>query len=420
MAEVTLAQVLEAREIRAARQQELLAAYGKPLICFTMNIAGPMKVDEYTEYAFRVGCVRLLEGLRTMGYPVILQEDISSGAGFCLMIVADADAQAVKRLCVQFEDRDPLGRLFDMDVIAPEGFKLERAEERCCLVCGAPGRGCASRRLHPLSELQAATRRVIREHKRLADSERMASLAVQSLLDEVCATPKPGLVDRHDNGSHRDMDIFTFNASAAALWPYFQKCFLAGIDTREQAPAVAFDHLNALGVAAEGTMRRTTANVNTHKGAIYTLGILCGAAGRVWSMDKPQLIPWLAACADLGRDNAGPGVRAEVAAGLPSVREVGLPALAEARERGLSFNDQCLYALLRLLAKVRDTNMAARGGAAQAEACRAEAARLAEQEIDLPQCMKELNDLYIQSNLSPGGCADLLAATLLADRWTRA
>ncbi|MBQ7455901.1 MAG: citrate lyase holo-[Clostridia bacterium] len=223
MPEVTLEQVLFARETRARRQQELLSAFGMPLVCFTLNIAGPVKVDAYSRYAFAEGRARLIEGLKTMGWPVLHSEDISCEAGFGLMAVVNAKAEAVKRLCVQLEERDSLGRLFDMDVLAPDGSKLERGSERKCLVCGQPGRGCASRRVHPVSELQAVTRRVILEHKRLADSERIASLAVQSLLDEVCAAPKPGLVDRLDHGSHRDMDIFTFNASAAALWPNFQK-----------------------------------------------------------------------------------------------------------------------------------------------------------------------------------------------------
>lgn len=419
MAEVTLAEVLDARERRALRQQQMLSRCGKPLVCFTMNIAGPVKVDADTAYAFREGRRRLLEGLDTMGWPLLEQEDLSSNAGFGLLAAVDADARLIKRLCVRLEEMDDLGRLFDLDVLDAQGEKLERGSERRCLVCGLPGRGCASRRLHSVEELQAVTRRIIREHRRTAESERIASLAVQSLLDEVCVTPKPGLVDRHDNGSHRDMDIFTFNASAAALGHYFRACYLAGADTREEAPEAAFDRLNTLGIAAEGTMRRVTGSVNTHKGAIFTLGMLCGAAGRA---QRPDLDAWLSACAELARGYCAPGVRAEVAAGLPAVRVWGLPALREARARGLSFNDQCLLALLRLMGGVEDTNMAARGGAEQAKACREEARVMYQDCLNgaEPQSlMAALNEAYIRKNLSPGGCADLLAATLLADRWTR-
>ena len=102
------------------------------------------------------------------------------------------------------------------------------------------------------------------------------------------------------------------------------------------------------------------------------------------------------------------------------MRSAGLPALRAARNRGFDLNDQCLAALLRLLGYVNDTNMTARGGKDRAEASRAEARGKAdawEDPLALHACMAALNENYIAQNLSPGGCADLLAATLLADRW---
>ena len=167
-------------------------------------------------------------------------------------------------------------------------------------------------------------------------------------------------------------------------------------------------------------MRRVTGGVNTHKGAIFTLGVLCGAAGRV---GKASLETWLDACAALTAHRKAAGVQAEVANGLPSVQKIGLPALKRAREEGLPFNDQCLTALLHLLSQVRDTNMIARGGEKLAKTCRDQAAALLQyHETGAPgsavrDIMARLNASYIAENLSPGGCADLLAATLLADRW---
>ena len=421
MPEATLADVLAARDARAQRQAELLRQFACPLVCFTLNIAGPVKVDTLTRAAFDMGCKRLLGGLKSMGFAVLHQEDRSTVAGHELMLCVDAPAPAVKRLCVRLEESDRLGRLFDMDVIGPDGEKLDRGSERCCLVCGAPGRGCASRRLHTVEEIQAVTRRIIREACLQSDARAMARLAVQSLLDEVCVTPKPGLVDRRNSGSHRDMDIFTFNASAAALGPYFESCFLSGAQTAQSAPQEAFFALQTLGLEAERVMYAATRGVNTHKGAVYTLGVLCGAAGRVWApAERPALDAWLGACADLTRENAAPGVRAEVAAGLPSVRDIALPALAEGQAKGLSLNDSCLLALLRLVAAVRDTNMLARGGAQKAQAAQAQVQALLGAADGLPSCadLEQLDADFTRERLSPGGCADLLAAALLVERWS--
>ncbi len=420
MSEVTLEEVLKAREERVVRQQEALRKYGKPLVCFTMNIAGPVKINEETAYAFQVGSVRLIEGLKTMGFRLLEKLDLSSGAGFGMLLAVDAEASALKHLCVSLENLDALGRLFDMDVIAENGCKLDRVHERSCLVCGQVGRGCASRRIHPVEEIQQVTWQIIRSHRMQAESEEIAKLAVQSLLDEVCVTPKPGLVDRQDQGSHTDMDIFTFNASAAALAPYFRKCYLAGIQDQGESEETAFLHLQSLGIEAERVMRLATGNVNTHKGAIFTLGIMCGAAGRC---GKHDLEIWMDTCARLAAIKRGPGVRAEVGEGLPSVRKIGLPVFAKARISGLSFNGQCLMVLLHLLSEVRDTNMIARGGEETADASRNAARKMIEtldgrvSEEKLLAVMNELNEQYISRHLSPGGCADLLAATLLADRW---
>ena len=290
MPEVSLEDVLRAREERVMHQQDMLKRHHRPLVCFTMNIAGPVKVNEETAYAFRVGSVRLLEGLKTMGFDVLEKQDISTAAGYGIILSVNAPSGAVKKLCVSLEELDPLGRLFDMDVISENGEKLDRDHERCCLVCGQAGRGCASRRIHSVEQIQQVTWNLIRDHRTQAQSEQIARLAVQSLLDEVCVTPKPGLVDRMDQGSHRDMDIFTFNASAAALEPYFRKCYLSGVRDRLESAGTAFTHLQTLGIEAERVMRTVTQNVNTHKGAIYTLGLMCGAAGMT---EKADLQAWI-------------------------------------------------------------------------------------------------------------------------------
>lgn len=425
MEEATLADVLAAKEKRVFRQQHLLQQYGVPLVSFTMNIAGPVKTDSYSRRAFLLGKERLLSAIGCMGYSVAASEDNSSVAGFELLYAVNAPAEELKKLCALLEEEDPLGRLFDMDVIGTDGNKLSRSAERCCLVCGKPGRECASRRLHTVAELQRVTHEIIQDHFLNSDGEKIASHAVRALLDEVCVSPKPGLVDRFGSGSHHDMDIFSFVASASALWPYFKACFEKGAASAALSAKDVLPLLKASGLEAERMMYCATGGVNTHKGAIYTLGILCAAAGRLWAVDaRPDAAQWLRVCGEIASANAAPGVREEVAKGLPSVCCIGLCALQAAEKTALCLNDRSLYVLLCLVAEVRDTNMLSRGGEEKALLARRKVKnylgsfQLSPEISSLPeQGLSELNHYFLSENLSPGGCADLLSATLLVSRW---
>ena len=443
MPEVTLAQILQAREERVRLQQELLTTYGCPVISFTMNIAGPIKTTPVIERAFAAGLEALDAHLPQQQIRFYNSE--ISVTGCQAMYAVDLDALALKKICACIEDAMPLGRLFDMDVLDLTGAKLERAavngKSRDCIVCGAPGRACAARRVHTVPQLQAATYTIIREYFAAADSTRFADLAVQSLIDEVMTTPKPGLVDRRNTGSHKDMDVTTFLASANALKPYFETCVKIGQETMHLPSEDTFPLLRQAGLSAENAMLQATGGVNTHKGAIYTMGILCGALGRLWTPEQPipKLETLLAECAQIVQPHAEAdfaaidktaatagqklylelgltGIRGEVAAGLPSVANIGLPAYHKALQDGLSRNDAGAVKLLHLIEQVTDTNLYHRGGAEGASyAADAARALLDADTYPTPKQIENLDDAFIAGNLSPGGCADLLAVVYFFD-----
>lgn len=437
MPEVTLAQILQAREERVRLQQELLTTYRCPVICFTMNIAGPIKTSPIIERAFAAGLEALNAHLPQQQIRFCSTE--ISVTGCQAMYAVDFDTLALKEICTAIEDATPLGRLFDMDVLDLTGTKLDRkivnGKSRDCIVCGAPGRACAARRFHTVPQLQAATHTIIREYFATADRARIAGLAVQSLIDEVMTTPKPGLVDRRNTGSHKDMNLTTFLASANALKPYFEECVKIGQETLHLPSEDTFPLLRQAGLSAENAMFQSTGGVNTHKGAIYTMGILCGALGRLWTPEQPipELQILLAECAKIVRPHveadfaaiprtaatAGQklylelgltGIRGEVAAGLPSVANIGLPAYQKALCDGLSSNDAGAVTLLHLIAQVTDTNLYHRGGAEGASyAANAARTLLDADTYPTPEQIEDLDDAFIARNLSPGGCADLLA-----------
>lgn len=433
--EVTLEEMLSAREARAFLQFQLNRQWGLPLISFSLNIPGPIKNTPLIRRGFWEGCRKLEE--RLPGDSIRYQQTIVETTGCEAIYVVDMDAAAAKAITTAIEDENRLGRLYDMDVLDENLNKLDRClvggKSRDCIVCGAPGRGCASRRLHSVSALQEATNQILTEHFRESDAHKIGNLATQALLEEVATTPKPGLVDQRNTGSHTDMDIQTFQKSAHALTDYFCSCVRTGMQTSRAAGEDTFYALRQLGLQAEQDMYHATGGVNTHKGAIFTIGILCGAVGRLWNTQGEYTEADLLAevstmtTAPMEKDlreqdpsTAGMrlytqhgirGIRGEVSLGLPSVRDFGLPVYRRCLEQGLDSNMAGVVTLLNLIVAVVDTNMIKRGGMELAmDAIRKTAQLLMWHEIPEVSEIEALDDWFIEKNLSPGGCADLLAA----------
>ena len=126
--------------------------------------------------------------------------------------------------------------------------------------------------------------------KKELTAETVAALAVESMLYEVTATPKPGLVDRANNGAHYDMDFFTFMSSAAALHNCFDELIQAGIQMSEHPVTELLPVLRQIGVQAENQMFQFTQGVNTHKGMIFSLGMLCGCWGWLYGSKNQEFI----------------------------------------------------------------------------------------------------------------------------------
>lgn len=128
---------------------------------------------------------------------------------------------------VEIEERDRLGRIFDIDVIDVNGSKLSRDEPRKCFICDNAAAACARNRSHTAAELE----RVVNGLIRCFYSDRIAQIAYDALILEVETTPKPGLVDSANSGAHDDMDIDTFRRSAKALKPYFKSYAMLAMET---------------------------------------------------------------------------------------------------------------------------------------------------------------------------------------------
>lgn len=264
---------------------------------------------------------------------------------------------------------------------------------------------------------------------------RIGRLAIRSLYREVALAAKPGLVTPWGNGSHDDMDYATFMRSLHALRPYFPAIAACGSARPD------FASLQQLGIAAEADMLLATGGVNTHRGAIFNLGLLSAAAG--WRLAEGREASATATC-QLVRDQWGEailsglssatddaglshglavaqrygagGARREAAAGFPAATEIGLPAYRAAL---LATGDAELAAtqtLFALIAELEDTNLLWRAGpTGLAHARRSAGDFLAAGGVlatDWQQQAAAIDRDFSTRRLSPGGSADLLGVTL--------
>jgi len=253
-----------------------------------------------------------------------------------------------------------------------------------------------------------------------------------ALKREADAWPKPGLVTPVDAGSHRDMNYLTFIDSIAALRGYFAEVAEAG------ARGAAYSGLQAIALAAESRMLAATRGANTHRGAIFNLGLMAAAAGMRDA--QPAMATW--SCGRIVADCWGPailagrshapashgkaawqryragGARDEAAAGFPTVYRIGLPALRRLLAKGAAEEEALIGTLMALMAVLSDTNLLWRGGAAGLRDVQAAAAAFNRDggvlRAGWRASLLELHRWMVGRNLSGGGSADLVAACWLA------
>nr|WP_321502181.1 triphosphoribosyl-dephospho-CoA synthase [uncultured Dethiosulfovibrio sp.] len=261
-------------------------------------------------------------------------------------------------------------------------------------------------------------------------------MAVRALIHEAAAHPKPGLVTSLSRGAHRDMDFDTFLSSALALRPFFIEVAQIGWDTFDLAPSDCLSDLKSAGIRGEEVMREVTGGVNTHKGAIFSMGLIVAATARALRSGLP-LSP--EALTDIGASfvagivrrelgsiaearSAGErlylyrgirGVRGEAEDGFPSA----LTALNVLRGRQDPLSCSCLCdGLLSVIALEQDTNVLHRGGVTEM----ASLARFAKEAISAggtgsPQgreVVSKMESYCLERWISPGGSADMLALAI--------
>ncbi|MGY3641251.1 triphosphoribosyl-dephospho-CoA synthase [Pseudomonas sp. PK-RTE-24] len=269
--------------------------------------------------------------------------------------------------------------------------------------------------------------------KPLSLADRLADLAVDALIDEADLSPKPALVDRRGNGAHTDLHLGLMHASALALWPAFKEMAEAALEIGEVGLPLR-EAIGRIGREGEQAMLVTTNGVNTHRGAIWALGLLVTAAAlqpksialcaaRLALLDDRYAPTPLSHGAQVAQRYGARGAREEAQLGFPSVLQRGLPQLHKSRANGHGEQNARLDALLAIMTELADTCVLYRAGEPGLHAMQAGAQAVLDAggsaSLSGRRRLHELDQQLIALNASPGGAADLLAATLLLDRIER-
>ena len=266
----------------------------------------------------------------------------------------------------------------------------------------------------------------------LLRSDHLAVLATQALIAEAELTPKPGLVDQRGSGAHHDLSLDLMRLSASVLEPFFAA--MSSNSAGRELDTSLREELAEIGRGAERAMLKATYGSNTHKGAIWTLGLLVAAAGsgvgqkageiaavagtiaRLPDRAQPQLITH----GDIARSRYGAfGARGEACNDFPHVTGFALSALREQRAAGYSEEVSRLDALLSVMCQLDDTCLLYRGGIEALDLVKSGArAVLMAGGCGSVQGRKQLwafDRELIAKRISPGGSADLLAAAIFLD-----
>ena len=446
--DVSMAKILDARENRVQIQQKMLQKSPSCLLSFTLNIPGPVKVFPYTKWTYEVGISIILKGISLLNGVIIEQKEVKKDTGWEAFFALNLHPEDMKSYLLEQEEQHPLGRLFDFDILRADGSKLSRQElgflERTCLLCGNPAFLCGRSRTHSAQELLAKEIEIMENFFVFRLSNHIGLLMQKALFYEVNTSLKPGLVDRLHNGSHKDMRLSTFINSAYSLTDYFCQCVKEGLscDCSKKELPLLFQKLRGIGKQAEKNMLFATQGINTHKGIVFSGGILCAAIGYYISTNSkdissenfllslpeicrcmlPELLSdYLTLTPDTTKTNGEKlylkykitGIRGEAKEGFPLLFNVGFPLFQAVLKKGFSLWQAGLITLLHYIACTEDTNLIIRSD--YQLACKIQkdlqqflAHATYEEQLSI---LPKLDAFFVSRNISPGGSADMLALT---------
>ena len=259
----------------------------------------------------------------------------------------------------------------------------------------------------------------------------------QAIILEVCTHPKPGLVTRYSNGAHSDMSILTFAMSSAVLSEAFRHLQELGFRHQGSMPEL-FIKIREYGKVVEQQLLMVTKGVNTQRGILFLGGLLSAAAGytrqkKITEKSLAQVVAMLTSglvereLSNLQKKEytygeqlylqyGVTGIRGEVEKGLPSVINLGLPAMREAFAKKADINAAIVHSLIALMTVVEDSNIIWRTDIKMAAKVKSIAQTILDKGSVFSRAGRTeiaLTEEYFEAHrISPGGSADLLSITI--------
>lgn len=448
---VSLDEVLQNKEWRQNYQETIETKYpNKVVLGIKLNIPGPIKTNASLKKVFELGWNKIINSLKDKKLEIcffnLYLDKITGPEG---VVVVSGDIIPVKKEMITFESNFLLGRLFDIDVMSKtdKNYQLSRTqlgfEARKCLICEQDAKICAKTQKHTLAEIYREIEKLIEKYMKQDIKNvkiKTVDAALAALLYEVTVNPKPGLVDPISNGSHLDMDVFTFIDSSQSLRPYFSAAYDLAVNFKEKDLTQLFNELRKLGMIAEKDMYAATNGINTHKGAIFSLGIFLTAVAYLKKQQNYSIMALQQTIkkmlSELLEDDfksinmknneeltAGEqqflkyktrGIRGEAADGYPVVFNYGLSYLKASTG---SLNQRLLDTFMYIAEHTSDSNLIKR---AHSVAILTEMKNFTAHYFKLGgsktkegiEYLYKLDKLFIERNLSLGGSADLLILTI--------
>lgn len=446
------AQILDARETRYNFVLKLIKEYKRPVLCAKLNYPGIIKNTSESKHAFSL-LKNIVKAEYSVDFEGVFSCVLEGHDGESFILVLSKDSYEEKKKAVEIETYHELGRILDIDIYDLNGNPIDRKavnmEPRACIVCGKNAFECIKSEAHRkeavFDEVNKMIHRVMLNRDDL--SKRISEAAILSMLYEISTYPSPGLVSPNSSGAHSDMDYFTFLRSTSAISTAMLECALVGVNEES-------DYLNKLrkiGIEAEKRMFKITEGVNTQKGLLFLLGIVCCAAGicvrlnmkitretiskycikiceGIVHVELHKLKKTEDICDSNIKTNVSngqrlyikngiKGIRGEVELGVPTVINAGLPYYEKALESGLQTREALAHSLIGIMSVIEDTTVLNRCGDEGLKMMR----DLSAEALSLGGMLTEngsdfihnMDKIFTERNISPGGAADLLAITAM-------
>lgn len=432
------------REKRVDYQEKLLKENNnKTLVTIRINYPGIEKSNYITDDIVNTIYNDILTYYNKY---IVFKHKYKNKEGIIGHFLFDLDFVNVKKEMINIEEEHILGRCLDIDVYTMKNEKvigISRKDlykkPRKCFICDMDAKICSRAQNHSIENIKSYFEGIYKKYKELEKKKEkiayeVSQLSLKAMISEVSTFPSFGLVSPVSSGSHEDMDYYTFLHSAMAITPFLKEMFKVGYSY--YSPECIFDAIRDIGKECEEKMFEATNNINTHKGMIFLMGISMAAIGKalyenkefseIQEIIKSMVKNILNDFKDLHKkdklthgeklylDYGFTGIRGQVQDGLSVLFE---HIIDKYEDSSLKENDLYMQILIELMARVEDSTVVYRHDINTLRKVQSDAKEILNMggvfTLEGKQRCHELEDLYIKEHISPGGCADLLAISIL-------